>query len=80
MRPQDWYRQALAILEELGDRPHMTASYHQLGILAQDRGRLDEAEDWYRSPWPLSEELGDRPGMAPATTSSAGRPAAGAAG
>ena len=42
----------------------MAASYHQLGMVAQDRGRLDEAEDWYARSLAIDEELGDRPGMA----------------
>ena len=42
----------------------MAGTYHQLGITAQDRGRLDEAEDWYRKSLTINEELGDRPGMA----------------
>ena len=64
MRPQDWYTRSLAISEELGDRPGMASSYHQLGIVAQDRGRLDEAEDWYTRSLTISEEVGDRSGMA----------------
>ena len=40
---QDWYRQALAIDEELGNRPGMAITYHELGRTAQARGRLDEA-------------------------------------
>ena len=42
----------------------MAITYHQLGITAQDRGRLDEADDWYRKSLTIKEELGDRPGMA----------------
>ena len=42
----------------------MATTYHQLGMTAQDRGRLDEAEDWYRKSLAIKEELGDRPGMA----------------
>ena len=42
----------------------MASTYHQLGMTAQDRGRLDEAEDWYRKSLTIREELGDRPGMA----------------
>ena len=42
----------------------MAITYHQLGITAQDRGRLDEAEDWYRKSLAISEELGNRPRMA----------------
>jgi hypothetical protein len=33
-------------------------------VIAQDRGRLDEAEDWYRKSLTIEEELGDRPGTA----------------
>ena len=60
----DWYRKALTIFEELGDRPAMANTYGQLGITAQDRGRLDEADDWYRKALTIFEELGDRPAMA----------------
>ncbi len=42
----------------------MASSYHQLGTVAQDRGRLDEAADWYAQSLTIKEELGDRPGMA----------------
>ena len=62
---EDWYRRSLAIIEELGDRPGMAITYHQLGMTAQDRGRLDEAEDWYRKSLTIKEELGDRPGDGP---------------
>ena len=34
-------------------------------MVAQGRGRLDEAADWYARSLAISEELGDRPGMAP---------------
>ncbi|MET8853619.1 tetratricopeptide repeat protein [Amycolatopsis sp. NPDC004625] len=36
---------------------------HQLGIVMQDRGRLDNAEQWYGRSLAISEELGDRSGM-----------------
>ena len=42
----------------------MASTYHQLGITAQDRGQLDEADDWYRKSLTIKEELGNRPGMA----------------
>ena len=57
-------RKALTIKEELGDRPGMAITYHQLGITAQNRGQLDEAEDWYRKALTIKEELGNGPGMA----------------
>ena len=61
---EDWYCKSLAIKEELGDRSDIGFTYHQLAIIAQDRGRPDEADDWYRKSLAVSEELDDRPGMA----------------
>jgi tetratricopeptide (TPR) repeat protein len=64
-KADDWYRKALIIFEELGDRPHVADTYHQLGMAAaQDRGRLDEADDWYHKSLTIKEELGNRRGMA----------------
>ena len=60
----DWYRKALTISEELGNRTYMAATYHQLGNTTYLRGRLDEADDWYRKALTIFEELGDRPRMA----------------
>jgi tetratricopeptide (TPR) repeat protein len=59
-----WYRQSLAIFENLGDRPRMAASYHQLGMVAEIRGRFDDAEHWYRQSLTIVEDLGDRRGTA----------------
>jgi Tetratricopeptide repeat len=42
----------------------MAVSYHQLGNVAQARGRLDEAAEWYARSLAITEELGDRPRMA----------------
>ena len=42
----------------------MAITYHQLGITAQTRGRLDEADDWYRKSLAIKEELGDRHSLA----------------
>ena len=55
---------ALAIADGGGDRPRLAITYHQLGMVAQDRGDLTSAEDWYRKSLAIEEELGDRPGMA----------------
>jgi tetratricopeptide (TPR) repeat protein len=63
-KAEDWYRKALAIREDLGDRPELAGTYHQLGMIAQGRKRLDEAEDWYRKALALEADLGDRPKMA----------------
>ncbi|NUT47404.1 MAG: tetratricopeptide repeat protein [Saccharothrix sp.] len=48
----EWKRRATAV------------TYHQLGMVAELRGRLDEAERRYRQSLGIVEELGDRPGMA----------------
>ena len=37
---------------------------NDLGIVAQQRGRLEEAEDWYRKSLTIHEQLGLRPRMA----------------
>jgi tetratricopeptide (TPR) repeat protein len=63
-RAEAWYRQALAIKEQLDDRPGMATTHHHLGRVAQERGELDRAEAWYRQALAIEEELGDRPGMA----------------
>ena len=58
------YRRALAYLQDQPEtewtRTNISVAYHQLGITAQDRGRLDEAEDWYRRAIHIREELGLR--------------------
>jgi tetratricopeptide (TPR) repeat protein len=62
------YQQALAYLYDQPEtkwiRTSISVIYHQLGMTAQDRGRLNEAADWYRKSLATSEELGDRSGMA----------------
>ncbi|MGH3822348.1 MAG: tetratricopeptide repeat protein [Pseudonocardiaceae bacterium] len=42
----------------------LAVTYHQLGMVAQGRGRLDEAQQWYLKSLTIKEDLGDRPGMA----------------
>jgi tetratricopeptide (TPR) repeat protein len=42
----------------------MATSYHQLGMLAQDRGDLDEAERLYRQSLTINQRLGNQAGMA----------------
>ena len=62
------HRRALAWLQEQPEtewtRKSIAVACHQLGYIAQDRGRLEEAEDWYRKSLAIKEELGDRPYMA----------------
>ncbi|MCX5801141.1 MAG: tetratricopeptide repeat protein [Candidatus Eisenbacteria bacterium] len=45
-------------------RLRLAITYHQLGIVAQDRVDLDAAEEWYRKSLEISEALGNRPTMA----------------
>jgi tetratricopeptide (TPR) repeat protein len=61
---EKWHRKALAIREELGNKPDMAATYHHLGMTAHGRGRLDEANDWYRKGLAIREKLGNKPDMA----------------
>jgi tetratricopeptide (TPR) repeat protein len=71
MRPEDaerTYRQILDMLQAQSPSPrqrfHIASAYHNLGLLAQARGRLDEAEDWYRKSQGINEDLGNEPGVA----------------
>src|SRR5256885_928494 len=52
LRADEWVSSGIAV------------SYYEFGMLAQARGRLDEAEDWYRKALAIEEELADRVGMA----------------
>ena len=62
------YRQILDMLQAQPASPQQQSdialSSHRLGIVAQDRGRLEEAGDWYRKSLAISEDLGNRPHMA----------------
>ncbi|WP_406485991.1 tetratricopeptide repeat protein [Streptomyces phaeochromogenes] len=61
---EEWYRRALTIDEEDGNRPGMAADYHQLGTVAEELEQWDEAKEWYRRALTIDEEDGNRPGMA----------------
>jgi tetratricopeptide (TPR) repeat protein len=58
------YRQALAYLQDQAEtewtRGNISVIYHELGVTAQERGRLDEADDWYQRAIRIREELGLR--------------------
>ncbi|HUN34345.1 MAG TPA: tetratricopeptide repeat protein [Trebonia sp.] len=62
------YQSIITALESLDpsswQRHHLAIDYHQLGNVAQSRGRLGEAEEWYRRSLALKEEGGDRLGLA----------------
>lgn len=42
------------------DSPDTATSYHQLGILARDRGDYDAAEPLYRRSLEINEQLGNQ--------------------
>ena len=48
----------------IGDQAGMATSYHQLGMLAQNRGDYDTAEPLYRRALEINERIGDQAGMA----------------
>ncbi|MCP4664648.1 MAG: tetratricopeptide repeat protein [bacterium] len=60
----DEARRQLEGSESEAGRRHLAAAYHQLGMVAQDRGDLSAAEHWYRKSLEIEEALGNRPGMA----------------
>jgi tetratricopeptide (TPR) repeat protein len=58
------YLHALAYLQDQPEtewtRTNISVIYHQLGVTAGHRGRLDEAEDWYQQSVRIREGLGLR--------------------
>jgi tetratricopeptide (TPR) repeat protein len=54
---EDRYRRSLTLAKKFGNRPGMAKTYHQLGMVARQRGRVDEAEAWYRRSLVIEEEL-----------------------
>ena len=57
---EDYYRQALDLKLEFGDRHGAASTYHQLGVVAQEQRRFEQAEDYYRQALDLFLEFGDR--------------------
>jgi tetratricopeptide (TPR) repeat protein len=45
-------------------RGHLATAHHQLGLVAQYRDRLEEADTWFRQALTRHEEVGNRAGMA----------------
>jgi tetratricopeptide (TPR) repeat protein len=62
------YRQILAMFEAQpaspGQRDGIATACHSLGVVAQRRAQLDDAEAWYLKSLAISEELDDRPHLA----------------
>jgi tetratricopeptide (TPR) repeat protein/tRNA A37 threonylcarbamoyladenosine biosynthesis protein TsaE len=61
-------QQILTMLEPQHPSGHqqrnLAVTYHELGRVAHDRGRLDEAEQWYRRSLAIEEQCDDTPAMA----------------
>jgi tetratricopeptide (TPR) repeat protein len=47
-----------------GDDQNQAVALHQLGVIAQERGRWDEAEGFYRRSLDIRERIGDEHGQA----------------
>ncbi|MFD9097812.1 tetratricopeptide repeat protein [Streptomyces collinus] len=45
-------------------RSHLAVTYHQLGLVAQDQGRLQEAVAWYGQSLSIKKDLNNRLGLA----------------
>ncbi len=61
---EGYYRQALEIYVEFGDRYEQARTYHQLGMVAQEQRQWAQAEGYYRQALALDVESGDRHGQA----------------
>jgi tetratricopeptide (TPR) repeat protein len=56
-----YIRQIADYLKTLADpsvEPKISVAYHQLGIIAEERQKFDEAEQWYRKALEVRERLG----------------------
>ncbi len=60
----DDIRKTLERSESKTSKRHLATAYHQLGMVAQDRGDLAAAETWYKKSLEIKESIGNRPGMA----------------
>jgi tetratricopeptide (TPR) repeat protein len=62
------YQQILAMLQAQPASPEqqrqLAVAHNNLGVIAQHRGRLDDAENWLSTSLAIRTELGHRPGMA----------------
>jgi tetratricopeptide (TPR) repeat protein len=57
---EQYFRQAKAVAEALGDPATTAASHHHLGMLAQARGDYQEAERRYRLALTINQESGNQ--------------------
>ncbi|MBN1800702.1 MAG: tetratricopeptide repeat protein [Candidatus Lokiarchaeota archaeon] len=59
-----WYRESLAIDEQLGDLSGKATDLNNIGLLLDNKGELDEALRMYREALAIDEQLGDLRGKA----------------
>jgi tetratricopeptide (TPR) repeat protein len=57
-------RKALGVFQKHGDQVSIGTAYHQLGLVAQDRGDFGVAEDWYKKAVALRTQIGDEQNLA----------------
>ena len=50
--------------DSVDTKRRLAVTYHQLGLIDQQRSRMDEADRWYRLSLALEEEADNKPGMA----------------
>jgi tetratricopeptide (TPR) repeat protein len=58
------YEQSLKIKRELGAKPGISKSLHNLAVIEQARGNYDKARELYEQSLKIVRELGDKPGIA----------------
>jgi tetratricopeptide (TPR) repeat protein len=62
------YSQVLDMLKNqpasVTQQRNLAITCYQLGMVAQDRGRLDDAESWYLKSLDIDEQLGNQPAIA----------------
>lgn len=67
--PEAAFRQALSVLQDLGDLVHAAAALNNLGLIYRvrgERGQLDEALACYQAAATICERIGDTYGLAAA--------------
>ncbi|MFC3962140.1 tetratricopeptide repeat protein, partial [Nocardia jiangsuensis] len=65
---EDYYRQALDLKLEFGDRHSAASTYHQLGMVAQEQRRFDQAENHIRQALQAYRDTDDERGASQVTT------------
>jgi tetratricopeptide (TPR) repeat protein len=67
-KAENFYKEALWILERVGDQEGQSAILIWLGNLAKDRGRFDEAESYYKKTLEMYQRRGDQESASRLTT------------